>query len=122
MRRHAILAIPALLFLAACSGGEPTEPPEPTVTVGTVTIPVSQRQAYCESFARITPGWFETSADMETLADPGSTHQEKLQAMRRQAIPDMKRNHPYDCDLKSDAALFADFVQDAEANKASEGK
>lgn len=67
-------------------------------------------------------GWFETSADMETLADPGYTQQEKLQAIRRQAIPDMKRTHPYDCDLKSDTALFVDFVQDAEANKASGGK
>lgn len=94
---------------------------EQTVTIGTVKITVSERQSYCESFASITPGWFETTADVETLADPGSTPQEKQQAMRRQVIPDLQRTHPYDCDLESDAALFADFVQDAEANKETGG-
>ena len=75
------------------------------------------RAEYCESFASITPGFFETSEAVATLADPGASQAARLQALKDQLAEQSGkgRTWPYDCNRASDQARFNKFMADAEA-------
>ncbi|MGF7124012.1 hypothetical protein [Rhodococcus sp. BE178] len=70
------------------------------------------RATACESFASITPGFYESSDAVSTLSDPGASTSDRVDALRAQldqSSSSNKRTRPYDCNDARDAKWFDDF-------------
>lgn len=70
------------------------------------------RETACESFAAVTPGFYESTAAVQTLADPSASTRDRTDAMNQQ-LDQMSgarlRTRPYDCDDPRDEKYFDDF-------------
>ncbi|ORJ92608.1 hypothetical protein A6F55_23895 [Prescottella equi] len=82
------------------------------------------RQTACESFAEITPGFYESTAAIGTLSDPSASTSDRAEAMSKQLEAmsgSNKRTRPYDCNDPRDEEYFADFysgfMKDQQAEK-----
>ncbi|MCZ9634749.1 hypothetical protein, partial [Rhodococcus sp. BH5] len=102
----ALTACAAALLIGGCSTTSESTPAATSPTLSEA----DQHQAYCDGFARLTPGTLESSAALEVLSDPNSTAAQKSEASRKQLDANVRKT-PYDCESASDKQLFDDFVE-----------